>query len=378
MLKHKKWLALLPLLVLLTLGIGSFARQTSAQNESFDRRAMLENIGNNIILPLHQAFLEQVTALQAAAHAFRDAPTEDNLLVMQQAWRDTSTLWEKVNLFKLGRLTFVYHSRIENDLPIATQIIDDIINGSDPFDENSISVFGSNVIGLRTVEYLTFDPAEGNARVLANFTSEPSASRRMLYLMITVDDLFASAEQIWQIWSPDYQNYVAGFIDADDASSVLESIVMLTNQMISRLEAVTNVSIGWPIGTVAGSIQPDLVQARYSGYSVEQIRSFFEILRDTFNGDSEAGAGLGFDDYLNAVGAMYNDVPLADAINTEISHIFETLDTLDDAPLRDIILNDTPRVQTLYEESRDLVIVLKVDMTSQLGITITFSDADGD
>jgi predicted lipoprotein len=373
-----KWLALLPLLVLLTLGIGSVERQTNAQTDSFDRRAMLENIGNNIILPLHEAFLEQVTALQAAAHAFRDAPSEDNLLVMQQPWRDTSFLWEKVNMFKLGRLTFVYHSRIENDSPIAIQIINDIINGTDPFDESSISVFGSNVIGLRTVEYLTFDPAEGNARVLANFTTEASASRRMLYLMITVDDLFASAEQIWQIWSPEYQNYVADFIDADDASSVQESIVMLTNQMLITLESVTNISIGWPVGTVAGTIQPDLVQARYSGYSIEQIRSFYEILRATFNGDSDVGAGLGYDDYLNAVGAMYNDVPLADAINTEIDHIFATLDTMNDAPLRDLIINDTPRVQTLYDESRDLVIVMKVDMTSQLGVTITFSDADGD
>lgn len=378
MLKRKKWLALLPLLVLLTLGIGSVARQTSAQNDTFDRRAMLENIGNNIILPLHEAFLEQVTTLQAAAHAFRDAPTEDNLLVMQQAWRDTSSLWEKVNMFKLGRLTFVYHSRIENDSPIAIQIINDIINGTDPFDESSISVFGSNVIGLRTVEYLAFDPAEGNARVIANFTTDPAASRRMLYLMITVDDLFASAEQIWQIWSPEYQNYVADFIDADDASSVQESIVMLTNQMLITLEAVTNISIGWPVGTVAGSIQPDLVQGRYSGYSIEQIRSFYEILRATFNGDSDAGAGLGYDDYLNAVGAMYNDVPLADAINTEIDHIFATLDTMNDTSLRDLIINDTPRVQLLYDESRDLVVIMKVDMTSQLGVTITFSDADGD
>jgi predicted lipoprotein len=35
-------------------------------------------------------------------------------------------------------------------------------------------------------------------------------------------------------------------------------------------------------------------------------------------------------------------------------------------------------VQTLYDECRDLVIIMKTDMTSQLGVTITFSDADGD
>lgn len=378
MLKHKKQAVLLWFLVLFTLtGFALFTRQSSAQSASFDRRAMLENIGMNIILPLHQAFLEQVAVLQASAHAFRAAPTEENLQIMQQAWRDTSYLWEKVNLFKLGRLTFVYHSRIENDSPIAVQIIDDIIKSTDPFDESSISVFGSNVIGLRTVEYLIFNPAEGNSRVLANFTTDPSAERRMLYLMITVDDLYTSADQIWQIWSPDYQNYVAEFIEADDPGSVQESIVMLTNQMLITLESVTNISIGWPLGTVAGSIQPDLVQARYSGYSVAQIRSFFEVLRATYNGTSDAGDGLGFDDYLNAVGAMYDDVPLAEAINTEIDHIFATLDTIT-TPLNDLIVNNTAQVQALYDESRDLVVILKVDMTSQLGVTITFSDADGD
>lgn len=358
-------------------GLAIFIRQTSAQSQTFDRRAMLENIGNNIILPLHESFLAQVAMLQTAAHAFRDAPTLENLEVMQQAWRDTDYLWKKVIMFDLGRLTFVYQSRIENDSPIAIQLIDTMINGTDPLDENSISVFGSNVIGLRTVEYLIFNPAEGNARIIDNFTAQPSAQRRMTYLMITVDDLYASADQIWQIWSPDYQNYVTEFIEADDPGSVQESIAMLTNQMLVTLEAVTNVSIGWPLGTVAGSIQPNLVQAPYSGYSVQQIRSFFEILRATYNGSTDAGNGLGFDDYLNAVGAMYNDVPLADAINMEIDHIFATLDAMTE-PLDAVLINHPEQVQALYEECRDLVVIMKVDMTSQLGVTITFSDADGD
>jgi uncharacterized protein len=378
MLIRKKSFALLLALVLFGVGgLAVFTRQISAQNDAFDRRAMLENIGNNIILPLHHDFLAQVAALQSAAHSFRDAPTEENLELMQQAWRDTAYLWKQVWLFNLGRLTFVYQSRIENDSPIATQIIDNIINGTDPLDENSISVFGSNVIGLRTVEYLIFSPAEGNTRVIDNFTTQASAQRRMTYLMITVDDLYASADQIWQIWSPDNQNYLAEFIDADDPSSVQESIVMLTNQMLITLEAVTNVSIGWPLGTVAGSIQPDLVEAPYSGYSVERLRSFFEVLRATYNGSTDAENGLGFDDYLNSFGAMYNDLPLADEINREIDDIFATLDSINE-PLDAALTAQPDLVQTLYDECRDLVIIMKTDMTSQLGVTITFSDADGD
>lgn len=358
-------------------GILVTAGQQANQSVEFSRRAMLENIAFQIIVPLHEDFLQQTDDLRAATYAFQAAPTVENLERLQQAWQDTSRLWHKVTLFRLGRTTFVYHSRIANDAPPAIQLIDQIINGPDPLDAETLAVFGSNVVGLRTLEYLIFDPVGGNDAVLANYTTQSSASQRMLYLVLTVEDLYATVTEVMNVWSPDGLNYLADFVDEDDPNSVQGSISMLANQMISSLESMVNMTIGWPLGTVAGEIQPDIVEAKYSGYSLQEIRSYFEILRDTFNGSGATGNALGFDDYLDYLGAHYNDILLADAIDQQFDVVLAAIDAVEE-PFDSALIHHPEQIERIYEEGRLLIALMKTDMASRLGITITFSDSDGD
>ncbi|MFN8563023.1 MAG: imelysin family protein [Anaerolineae bacterium] len=350
--------------------------QPAAQAAEFSRRAMLENIAEHIILPLHD-FLQTTDALRMAADTFQTSPTPEDLESLQDAWRATALLWYKVTLFPFGRVTFVYHSRIANDLPIATQIIEQFINGTDTLDADALAVFGSNVVGLRTVEYLIFDPDGGNDAVMQKYTSDPSAARRAQYLTLTVDDLYATVAEILAVWSPDGSNYGDEFVNADDPNSVQGSISMLANRMMGALEGTVNMSIGWPLGTLSGMVQPEIVESRYSGYTIPEITSLFEVLRDTFNGTSAEGDGLGFDDYLDYLGATYNDISLSEAINQQFDTLLADLDVIRE-PLGLALVNNVDEVQRVYDDGRALVVLMKTDMTSRLGITITFNDSDGD
>ena len=74
---------------------------------------------------------------------------------------------------------------------------------------------------------------------------------------------------------------------------------------------------------------------------------------------------------------MYNDVPMADEINREIDDILVAIDDVNQ-PM-DVALNETPdKITTIYDEARDLVLLMKIDMMTHLGLTITFTDSDGD
>ena len=363
---------------LLVGGFAPFAGQQAAQSEGFSRRAMLENLAYEVILPLHEAFFEQTETLRAAVYDFISAPMLETLDSLQDAWRAESLLWHRVRLFKVGRLTFVYHSRIANNAPIATAIIDDFINGKALIEPNAIGVYGSNVVGLRTIEYLIFDPVGGNDAVLAKFADDPAAMYRAQYLLLTVEDLHTTVGELLHMWSPEGLNYAGQFVEDDDPSSVQESISMLVNEMVASLEATVNMTIGWALGTQAGGeVQPQIVEARYSGYSIPQLISFFEMLRDTFKGQRPEGDGLGFDDYLDFLGAEYGDLSLSDAISAQIDVVLGALAAIDE-PLETALLNQPERVQRVYDEGRRLVVLMKADMVSRLGITITFNDSDGD
>jgi len=120
-------------------------------------------------------------------------------------------------------------------------------------------------------------------------------------------------------------------------------------------------------------IRPDLVEAPYSGDSLPRIIATVESLRATFNGSE----GLGFDDYLNFLGAMYEDRPLSEAINAQFDASLAALRAIDE-PLETAVTADQAQVEAAYEELRTLLVLFKVDMVNHLGLTLTFNDNDGD
>src|SRR5690606_16392518 len=117
------------------------------------------------------------------------------------------------------------------------------INGKTLIEPNAVGVFGSNVVGVRTVEYLIFDPVGGNEAILAKFVDDPNAIYRAQYLLLTVDDLHKTVGELLHMWSPDGLNYADQFVEDDDPSSVQESISMLVNAMVNSLETTVNMTI---------------------------------------------------------------------------------------------------------------------------------------
>nr|MBP7390367.1 hypothetical protein [Chitinophagales bacterium] len=77
------------------------------------------------------------------------------------------------------------------------------------------------------------------------------------------------------------------------------------------------------------------------------------------------------------IGADYNGTPLS----TEIFNQFErTILAAQNVPVKfsDAVSSHNAEMQTLFLELKKLVVLIKVDMSSQLGVVINYSDNDGD
>ena len=120
---------------------------------------------------------------------------------------------------------------------------------------------------------LLFDPAGGDAAILATFTTGPDAARRRELLNALAAALPPRAEEIIAIWSADGENYTQIFIDADEATGdIWSSINLLTNHMLAVTEEIVGDRLGQPLGVRNnGQVRPDLVEAPYSGASRERI-----------------------------------------------------------------------------------------------------------
>ena len=80
---------------------------------------------------------------------------------------------------------------------------------------------------------------------------------------------------------------------------------------------------------------------------------------------------------MDFVNAEQNSNQLSDVINTQMDLIITELNSLND-PLSNEVTQNKPAVSNAYDYMQQLVPYIKVDMTSALGVLITYQDNDGD
>ncbi|MCB0164627.1 MAG: imelysin family protein [Anaerolineae bacterium] len=392
-------LSLIGLICLLLAGCASSAQPEASETQEpappteetvigsgFDRHALLVNMADNVIVPLLQDFEEQAAALKDATHQFRDDPTEANLEAVQQAWQQATMTWNKAIFFELGSFRkpngdLVSFMEIYNKIdkwPTNVDFIEKFIAEQEAIDEPMIDANGSTTKGLPAIEYLIFNPA-GNAQVVSSFTDGPAGPKRMQYLVAAAENTHSKAEELLNIWAAEGDNYAQMFINADaDSGDPQASISLLVNQMTASLEDIVKRKIGHPLGkTSQAGVRPELVEAEMSGISGQLLHSNFEGFANVFNGDGSAGQQLGFDDYLDYLGAEYEGQPLSKVINAQIETTQAALEAIDE-PLHQAMENQPDQVELVYNEARKLIVLIKADMANHLAVTMTFSDSDGD
>ncbi len=346
----------------------------------FDRGALLENTTTNLILPQQTAFIAASAELESAANNFAANPTAETLDALQASWREASLAWMPLTLYRYSDVDdALLHNPIDNR-PARESFIEETIASDQPITPEMVDGIGSSSKGLAAIEVLIFGSEGDNSAVLAQFTSDPNAPRRMAYLTATATHLTDSAEALHAFWQPDQEDYATAFIEADmDGGDIQSSINMIVNQLLSELEGIINQRLGKPLGkSSGGDPHPELVEALYSDHSLPRIIATVEGMQALFNGSSDSSAeALGLDDYLDFLDATYENGALSDAINAQFEAALAALSAIDQ-PLDQAIENQPEQVEAAYQELRTLLVLLKSDMVNQLGVTITFNDNDGD
>lgn len=350
-----------------------------SSSKAFSRQAMLNDIASNVILPLHETFVQQTESLQTAAQQFQDAPSVERLQAVQAAWKSAAAGWKQAELFGL-REVMLTHNKIDKwptNVKLIESFIDDNKGRAAVIDEPFIDSIGSSSKGLPAIEYLIFNPEVDDAALLATLTTAEKAERRMAYLVAASENLHTQAEQLLNQWSPQGEGYLTTFVEADESGGELQgSISRLANEIIAMSEQLLHDKLGNPAGENRyDEPRPQFAEAYRSGLSTQHIINNLRGLQLTFmGGDAEA---LGFDDYLDFLEADSHDGPLSTRITQQIEQTIAALEALD-MPLRQAVLDRPDEVNQAYEALKTLIVLLKVDMANQLGITITFSDNDGD
>ncbi len=358
--------------VVLTASCDGAGPTTDPPDDAFDRSEMLAHLGNEIILPAYAALTSSVDALQAAADAFADDPSAANLTVLQTRLKAARLAWQDANLFQFGPAESVTLRAALNTYPAdEDQIEDNIASG----DYTLGTIANRAAGGFPALGYLLH--GETDEEVLSAFADEVGASNRRTYLQDAVDFIKTSTDAAADDWAADGGNYIGTFVSAGrSGTDVGSSLGMLINALVLHYERfIRDGKIGIPAGVrSAGVPRPRSTEAYHGGYSLELAAANLRAVRRLFLGSDPDGTnGIGLDDHLRALDAD----ALAVEIESELDEALASLQALTD-PLSAQIETGNEPVLTAFTELQDVVVLLKADMTSILGVTITFQDNDGD
>lgn len=343
-------------------------------DDSFDRSEMLENLGDAVILSSYEALQQAVDALQTSAGAFAGDPTTANLAELRGRLKEARLAWQDANLFQFGPAESVILRAALNTYPVDEDRIEENVASGN----YTLGTIDSRAaVGFPALDYLLHGVGSTDQEIVAAYTEEPGAANWMAYLQDNITFIKEATDATVTEWVADDGDYIGVFLSEENAGTdVGSSLGMLTNAFILHYERfIRDGKIGIPAGVrSAGVPRPASVEAFYAGYSVELAIANLRAVKRLFLGNSLTGAeGTGLDDNLRAL----DSEQLAVELETQMDEAVASLEALND-PLSVQIETDNDAVLTAFTELQDIIVLLKADMTSILGITITFQDVDGD
>ncbi len=366
------------IIALLFIGILTDCKKKKKSEEedpeiSFDKSGMLSNYSNNVIAP---NFTVAKTALDSFALAYADfiqTKTVANLLVARQKFNRAYNQYQLMSLFEFGPSeTEIVRANFDTYPTDSVQIKSNISTGT----YNLSQVNNIPAKGFPAIDYLLYGHNISDASVLTLFDTDANAANRNGYVNSCLGEMQTKLNSIISAWNASYKNT----FNASTGSEIGSSLGLLINQLNYEIDLIKNGKIGIPLGKkTLGVALPEKCEAYYAKtISVSLAKTCLSNIENVYLGRSINGAdGLGLDDYLEALKVQHNSGTLNDAIKNQFSIVKVKL-ALVNEPLSVSVTNDIATVDAAYVELVKLLVLLKTDMPSALGIVITYQDGDGD
>jgi hypothetical protein len=338
----------------------------------FDRKAMLQNFATNLIKPAFTDLQTKVNALKASCDAFIASPDETKLSTMQNAWDEAYSSWMYANAYNVGPAgeEGIRKSLVEEigTWPANIATIENNILANN----TTLNDFSRDNRGFNAIDYLIFDINGSNTNIVKAFTS--SANRKN-YLIAIVNKLKGQVDAVVTEWNG---SYASSFIN-NDGTSVGSSTSLFYNEFVRSFESIKNFKLGVPLGKRVGqnSVESSKVEARYIGKSLKYIKLNLQAINDIWYGKSKNGIdGTGWKEYLAFVTGGNE---LITRTEMQIQTINTAINAIPNTPsLEQQISTNPTALNTLHTELQKHTRNYKSDMSSLLGLAITFSSGDGD
>lgn len=353
-----KWTFLLTALVLIT----DACKKKKDEDTEFDKGPIMTNMADNYIIPGYAELKARINTLETAWNNFLGDKTQAKLDLAKQAWADANISFQHVKGFDFGPAMSANIVFTFGTFPCdTTQINNNVSSGS--YDLSLAS--NHDAIGFDALDYLFY-----SAGALNKFQTSANACTYVSNVVSKMKTEIAAVVSGWD-------SYRATFVNGTSNEST-SPFALLVNNFCKDYELCKTTKIGFPIGNhTLGIPQPNYLEARRSGLGKTLLIENIRASRAVFYGLNLSGStnGIGFDDYLNALGS--DKATLSATIQTRFDYMLSTPAGWN-GTLEQIMSVSPNTLSEFYAYQQTSVVYMKTDMASAFGVLITYQDTDGD
>ncbi len=332
----------------------------------------LTDLANNHVLPSYQNLQTHSALLssQTATFCAQTNPTDNELVALQQSWRDVVTSWQTIQWLKVGPIAndnrnFRLYYWPDSKDNVGSGITS-LLASSETVTEDFIAKQSVGSQGLPALELVLF--ATGQESLLAADDKEKRCEV-ISAISANVASISTEVNNAWQISSGNYHAQLTQ--GTGDFSSKKDAVEELVTNWLEQVERVKDEKMLVPLGAASPGL-PSVAEHIVSGDAISSIQTNIA----TFNVIFTAGGGHGFDDILinhlsqkniatEMTAAIDGAIIAATALEGSFPHLLKT----DDGRIE---------LSTAIDSLRALRDVLTVDFVQATDINIGFNSNDGD
>lgn len=324
------------------------------------RGDVLGDLADEVIVPAYERLATSTEALAGATAELCSTLDPDDLAAARRALEEARADWSYSEAMWVGPV-MERRSWAVIDWPISPSEIEDLIaDTAVEIDYDRLARrIGADQRGLGAVDYLLGPPGAG-----AGALDDLADPRRCAYLAGVAEVAAVEAALLPADWTADFEGegpYRAVFVDPD--GSGLDDVV---NDAVFLLEAITDLELGAALGEMGREADPSRIGEGPAGLGAADLADRLEGLRAVLIGPDDAGglSPLLGDDLTGRLAARFASAAAAVAAI--------------EPPLLDAVATSPQTVSAARAAIKDLQITIVTEVVSRLGVTIGFSDADGD
>lgn len=331
--------------------------------------AVLISLTDSIIVPGYEAVAREAGDLRQSLDNLCAGPSEATLSDARQAWRDVRAPWMRSEATWFGPVMERRSKSIMDWPEVRPERIEAMLTNAPATTDDAVRhTLASTQRGLGAIEYLLFAP---DAIELLSDTS----SARCDYLAALGRVVESESGALVAAWTegegitPAYKDFLTGRSD----SSLLEgqAVAEVVRTQVFLIRTIVDMRLASALGLREGG--PDLaaIPGGNGQNALSDLRNQVLGMRDMYIGHEESES-LGISDLVKELSTEADG-----RMRANFDSSLAAIDAVG-MPLRTAILEQPGQVTPVYDSLRELQRSLSTEVVSLLGVSVGFSDTDGD